>query len=568
VLRRVTVAAVVFATVALALGSPVIVSNVGATDSAGTGWSGQAGVNESAAGQARISGLYPNPVTDGDRGEFVTVSLPPDANLSGYRLADEQTSVPLSPRATNVTNTTGATLDTPTPPVRTVTFSTDPGLTEWLTDRTVAPLPGAVQLANGGESVRLLHGGTVVDDVRYESAPEGERYNASTGGWEPLGTTDRPVVTATGGTVEAFVLPDEGDRAVELLDSARDRILLAGYTFTAQRVVDALTAALDRGVTVAVLVDGSPVGGMTGDGAAALSQLSRAGATVRVFGGDRERYRYHHAKYAVVDDRALVTSENWKPSGTGGAANRGWGVVTGQDRIVEGLVDTYRADATWVDTASWTESDPTLVESDPSTGGYPQKFERERLPVERTHLLVTPDNAARVVRDRIENAEETLDIKQVRIGNRELPLLQAVLDAAARGVEVRILLSSAWYAAEQNEQLAAWLRDQAAAGDLPLTVRLADPGGAFERIHAKGLVVDGEQVLVGSINWNRNALRNNREVALLLEGAAAGYFESVFDADWQRGESGGRDIPLGVALAVLAAAVAAILAAKHIRFER
>ena len=520
--------------------------------------------------EPRVVELYPNPPTHGDPGEFVTVDLPPDANLSTYALADDHTTVPLSPREapTAGTNVTDAVVTDPEALAgQTVTFSTDAGLTAWLTDRTVAPLAPDLQLADRGDTIRLRRDGEVVDEVAYGRATEGEVYNASADGWHPLGATDRPVVTAGPGEVEAFALPDEPDRAVDFLRSADQRVLLAGYTVSSNRVVDALVEATDRGVTVEVLADGSPVGGMTGDEAAALSTLDREGVTVRVIDGDRARYRYHHAKYAVVDDRALVTTENWKPAGTGGRSSRGWAVVVDQQPIVEGLVDTYRADTDWVDAVPWDEHDPTLVDGDQATGTHPRAFEAERLPVEETELLVAPDNADREIRDLIADAERSLDLKQVTIGDRSFPLLQAVLDAARRGVEVRVLLSSAWYVEAENEELAAWLREQARVEDLPLSVRLADPDGAFEKVHAKGLVVDDEHTLVGSINWNNNSVGNNREVALLLSGeAVAEYFGAVFDADWQDEERDDRELPAGLGLVVLAGAVASILAAKRIRF--
>jgi len=548
-------------------GSPTGAGDAG-TDELGVGIGSQA---EQSVPGPEIVELYPDPTTEGDRGEFVTVSLPPGANLTDYELADEQVTVSLSPAAVNWTeaNVTDTTLDTADPPGRRVTLSTDPGLTGWLTDRTVAPLSDSLALANGGETVTLRRNGETVDSVGYDRATEGEVYNTTTGGWESLGATDRAVVTAGPGTVEVFVLPDEPDRAVEFLDSATERVLLAGYTVSSQRVVETLVAALERGVTVEVLADGSPVGGITGEGVAALSELSRAGATVRVLAGERARVRYHHPKYAVVDDRALVTTENWKPSGVGGGSSRGWAVITDQTPVVEGLVETYRADADWVDTVSWREYDPDPVEGTSVPGDYPQVFEARELSVNRTQLLVAPDNAGERIRAVIEDAEESVLVKQVRIGGRGFSLLQAVLDAAERGVEVRILLSSAWYVEEENRQLAAWLTDQAAAADLPLSVRLAEPGGAFEKIHAKGLVVDGKHALVGSLNWNENSVRNNREVALLLSGqAVGGYFTEVFEADWQSGgDSEGRSVPLGIGLAVLAGAVLALLGAKRIRFD-
>ena len=505
----------------------------------------------------RLLEIYPNPVTTGDSGEFLTVQLPPGANYSAYELADADATVALS-NATTVTTATTA--------PRRVTFSTHPNQTASLTDRTVAAIADRLQLANGGERLRLLHDGSVVDRASYASAPDGDVYNATTQHWQSLGATDRPVVTAEGGRVEAFVLPDESERAVELLDSATERVLLASYTFASERAVEALSLALERGVTVEILVDGSPVGGMTGRQAAALDALARAGATVHVVGGNRTRYRYHHAKYAVVDDRALVTTENWKPAGTGGASSRGWAVVTDQQPVVAGLVETFRADTGWNDTHPWSEHSPTLAGDQPATGTYPQHFESESVPVERTRLLVAPDNAETAILDRIERAEDSLDVLQVTVGDRGFPFLQAVLDAAARGVDVRLLLSGARYVETENRQLVAWLEEQAAAANLSLSARVVEPDGAFEKVHAKGLVIDDEEVILGSINWNNNSVRNNREVAVVLEGeAVAAYFGEVFESDW-RGEDGGRRLPLGLALACLLGAVLAILGARRIQF--
>jgi len=506
----------------------------------------------------RLVELYPNPVTTGDSGEFVTVQFPPGANYSAYELADNDATVALS-NATTIPTANNAT--------RRLTFSTHPNQTASLTDRAVATLSDRIRLANSGDSVRLLRNGTVVDRVQYTSAAEAEAYNVTTQRWRSLEATDRPVVTAEGGRVEAFVLPDESGRAVEFLDNASDRVLLAGYTFASERAVEALSRAIERGVTVEVLVDGSPVGGMTGQQAATLDSLARAGAKIQVAAGERTWYRYHHAKYAVVDDRALVTTENWKPAGTGGASSRGWAAITGQQPIITGLVETFRADAKGNDTRPWREHDPTLTASESSTGTYPQTFESATLPVERTHLLVAPDNAEAAILDRIERAEESIDVLQVTLGSHRFPFLQAVLDAAARGVEVRILLSGAWYVEKENRQLVTWLEEQAAAANLSLSARVVEPGDAFEKIHAKGVVIDDEEVILGSINWNNNSVRNNREVAVVLEGeAVAAYFREVFEADWSGGDSG-RRLPLGLALACLFGAVLAVLGARKIRFD-
>jgi phosphatidylserine/phosphatidylglycerophosphate/cardiolipin synthase-like enzyme len=524
------------------------------------------------AAEPTITGVYPNPATDGDHGEFVTVDVPAGTDLSEYTLVDDGEPVSLAALVEDNSTATD----------RELTLSTNATLTRRLTDRAtmrngteraVFQVERGLQLANSGDTVSLRHNGTVVDDVRYESAPESEIYHAETREWEPLGATEFAPVTADSGRVEAFVLPDSPDRAVEFLSSAEERILLAGYTLSADRVVETLREASDRGVAVDVLVDGSPVGGMDASVASALDRLERAEIPVSVVGGERARYRHHHAKYAVVDDRALVTTENWKPSGTGGHSSRGWGVITNQSAIVDGLTDTFRADADWVGTVPWSAferpavSERNLAEGDGSTTrSYPTAFEPESFPVNRTRLLLAPDNARAEIRAAIRAAEDSIDIKQMSVGAPDFAFLQAVVDAAERGVEVRILLSSAWYVEEDNRRLQRWLDDQAAAADLPIETRLATPGDAFEKIHAKGVILDGNRTIIGSINWNENSVQNNREVALLVEGErAAAYFEAVFEADWSGDDE--RPIPLGlVAAALVCALLTAGFAARQIRW--
>jgi phosphatidylserine/phosphatidylglycerophosphate/cardiolipin synthase-like enzyme len=89
---------------------------------------------------------------------------------------------------------------------------------------------------------------------------------------------------------------------------------------------------------------------------------------------------------------------------------------------------------------------------------------------------------------------------------------------------------------EDNERVVAWLNERADTENLPLEARIADPGGRFEKIHAKGVIVDDEHVAVGSLNWNAAAFEDNREVVVLLHGSdVADYYGEVFSADWRGG---------------------------------
>jgi phosphatidylserine/phosphatidylglycerophosphate/cardiolipin synthase-like enzyme len=516
----------------------------------------------------RILAVYPNPVTDEDRGEFVVVDT---AGASNLTLSDGESSVSLlRPPPSNRTGTADAATRVNT---TVVAVSSDPTVARNRTDHPV--VAGDLALSNAGETLTLRHRNVTLDTVTYTDAPEGERWLASdrreesgtrSSGdhWRPIGYDPRPVHTYGETNVTAFVLPDAAGVPVETLAGAENRILLAGYTLSSERVADALLAAHERGVDVRVLVDDAPVGGIGGREAAVLDSLAAAGVPVDVVGTGPARFDFHHPKYAVVDDSALVTSENWKPAGTGGNGSRGWGVRVDSPAVATDLAGLFRNDSAGRDVTDWREvrKGETYETENATTGRYPTRFEPAEYRVEQVRVLTAPGNAESAVVGIVDSAEESVAVIQPGIGSRHQPFLRATVRAAARGVEVRILLSSVWYSEAENERLVAWLNRIAGERDLPLSAKLADPAGRYEKIHTKGLVVDDETVVVGSLNWNNNSARENREVAVALDDPeAAQYYRRTFDADWRGG--GSDRLPVGLVAAVALAVVVALLVARR-----
>ena len=506
---------------------------------------------------------HPNPVADGDRGEYVAVTL---ARGGNWTLSDGEATVSLPANA----NASGRVVVTATPDALANDTADTAG--------TVVRAPSGFALANGGEELTLRRNGTVVDRASYETAPEGEdwRWNR-TPRWRPVGLEPRAAVATGPATAEAFVLPDSPDVAVDTLRAADDRILLAGYTFSSTRVADALVAAAERGVRVRVLVDDAPVGGTTTRQARALDRLTRAGVPVSVLGGEDARYDYHHPKYAVVDERALVLTENWKPSGVGGRSSRGWGVRVDSQATADELAEVFRTDADGRDTTAWSDyrRGRSFTETNASDASYPTEFDPATVDADGVRLVTAPGNAESATVGLVDDATERVWVVQPTVGSRSHPFLRATMRAAERGVEVRILLAGTWYVEEDNRRLADRLNAWADEGGHPLEARLANPDGRFEKIHAKGMVVD-DAAVVGSVNWNNNSVRENREVAVVLEGAEpAGYYGDVFEADWRAsaGDGGGvgggtEDVPLGlVAAAVLSAVFVAAVAKRKLEFE-
>jgi phosphatidylserine/phosphatidylglycerophosphate/cardiolipin synthase-like enzyme len=526
----------------------------------------------------RIEAVYPNPVADGDAGEFVVLFFPRGTDLTGWTLTDGETVVRLG------NGTVGGR----------VVVTAEPTIAGNLTSRPVLALDDSVSLANGGDELALQYRNETIDAIRYEDAPDAEvfrRTNGTDGSdeadgsdsieeswrWVPLGATDFEPTQAGATTARAFVLPDAPSVPIETIRGAERRILIGGYSFASQRVGAALRRAAARGVEVRILLDDAPAGGISTPQARVLDSLaaSGSGVDIEVLGGSYARYDFHHPKYAVVDDSALVTTENWKPAGTGGHASRGWGVVVESARIANGLAAIFRADIGWRDTVSWRKfrQGRTFTEETLANESYPTNFEARSVPVESATLLAAPDNAERAVLRELDRANESIAVIQASIGSRDLPFVEALLRAAERGVDVRVLLSSAWYSEEDNEAMAAWLNRRAEAENLSLDARVADPGDRFAKIHAKGVLVDRETAIVGSLNWNSNSVRENREVALALDGEEIGaYYGRVFDADWTGGDGKSgpgseTNLPIGLIAAVGGVVVLAVLVGRRIDFS-
>ncbi len=91
-------------------------------------------------------------------------------------------------------------------------------------------------------------------------------------------------------------------------------------------------------------------------------------------------------------------------------------------------------------------------------------------------------------------------------------LLMALVAARKRGVDVRVgldqgLLYGTTDHDPKNDAVAAWLK----AHDIPVVWDELN-----RTSHAKVLLVDDEVAIIGSHNWTRAALTDNREVSMLI----------------------------------------------------
>jgi len=141
-------------------------------------------------------------------------------------------------------------------------------------------------------------------------------------------------------------------------------------------------------------------------------------------------------------------------------------------------------------------------------------------------LVVLPDDSARPMLDAINHASRSLRIKMFVFSDPAI--LQAVVAAHKRGVDVRVMLNPARRSGESENEESRKLLTSAG-------VNVLDSNPAFDLTHEKSMVVDDESAFVMSFNWEPRNLTETRDYAVVTSAhhEVAEIIE-CFDADWTR----------------------------------
>jgi cardiolipin synthase len=419
---------------------------------------------------------------------------------------------------------------------------------------------GTLRLGNANDNLQLFVDGHLQQEVAWPQdvkPREGQVHFFEDGTWDPrvllIGQSAFDTQTYENVSGIAFVSPDcSSDVYEEVIDESSERLLVNVYEFTHPGMADAFIRAHDRGVSVTILLEGGPVGGISPEEKTICWKMNQSGIPVyqmTTLDGVHAPYRYNHAKYIVADTRGLlITSENFKESGfpeSGEGGNRGWGVYLESVPVAEYFTRVFEYDTG----GGWIAPLPGM--SGTAEESYHENrqvvFRPERFSGAEVTPVLSPDTSGLVLR-LVESAEKTIDIEEAYISNtsnQEVnPYLGAAINASRRGVNVRVLLDSYWFNVENeddNDEMVRYINHIAQVEKLPLEARCAGLDAAgLEKIHNKGVIVDGEQVLISSINWNTNSPTFNREAGVIIaHSGVARYFGRVFEADWNASSGSG-----------------------------
>lgn len=550
------------AAAALLVAAAVTLTSVALASAAAAADSGEP-VMES--GEPRIVELYPDTPEHRHTGEYVAVEFPEPTDTTGWKLEDRYRDVEL--------------------PNDTLEGRVVFGREGSSRDHSI----GTVRLAADGDNVTLRSPAGVVDSVSYgggdadapasdAEAPdpdEGEVLELTEDGWrsQHVDATEFTYEVYEVDAAETYVTPDAGYAALDALENAEDSVDIAGFRFTSTAVADALVDVVDGGGSVDVLLEGGPPGGFGEDSAEAVDPLAAAGADVTLYRGGSRPYRYMHAKYAVVDrEEAVVSSENWHAEAVTSDAEgpRGWGVVLYGDGPAEHLSELHKADRDASSMVDWSEGGFETYERSGFGSKSPDTaFEARNHSDVDVGVYTAPEEAVEQTARLLSEADGYIYVQQAYVRNWSTggnPFVDELLEAAERGVDVKLQMDGRWYVEDDNRRMKQRLNDAAEAGNLSLEARLSE-----EALHNKGFVVDGEHAVVSSVNWNENSPTENREVAVVLEDEdAAAYYEEVFLTDWRRSDAdsepeGPPDVYLQILVAVFAAGAGVYLVFRRTR---
>ena len=293
---------------------------------------------------------------------------------------------------------------------------------------------------------------------------------------------------------QLIVEPDDGLEPVRaFIESAESSLLIKQFTFTEPSLVQATLDRFKAGVNVRVMLNAKRSGGDRANDDT-YEEFMHAGLDVQ---WSNPQFYVTHEKSIVVDGKAaMVATYNLMIKYF--TLTRDYGIITHDPHHVQQIIDVFNAD--------W---------------GH-----REFTPPEGGGLLWSNSNSRYQMARFIDRATKTLHIQHPKFV--DAVILDRLVAAAERGVKIRVLCGgkhgiSEWDILDTFSSLRTLRR---------FGVKVHKQKNL--RVHAKLIVVDQREALVGSMNIDRSAFDLRRELGLTTtDPTVVGRLIEVFYSDWE-----------------------------------
>ena len=292
-----------------------------------------------------------------------------------------------------------------------------------------------------------------------------------------------------------LVMPDDGAAAVvDLIDSARQELLLKQFKLQSEAVEEALRRAKGRGVTVRVMLNPHTSGGERWNDEA-YARLQDWGMEVA---WTHEAFPVTHEKSIVIDRKEVLVA-TFNLSDKYFTETRDYGVVSHDPEVVSQAIAGFEAD-------------------------WNREFFAPELSV---GLLWSSAHSRGQMARIIDAAQSTLWIQHPKFV--DAVILERILCARDRGVKVRVLCGG-------KHGISDW-----DIYDTFSSLRIMERFGVRIRrqkqlkLHAKLILIDGVFAQTGSMNIDRSAFDLRRELGIECDAPdVIARMQEVFLSDWKQ----------------------------------
>lgn len=292
---------------------------------------------------------------------------------------------------------------------------------------------------------------------------------------------------------QLIVEPDDGLQPVrDFIRSAESSLLIKQFTFTEPSLIEATLDRARAGVKVRVMLNAKRSGGDRANDDTYEQFLS---ADIDVQWSNPHFYVTHEKSIVVDGKAAMVATYNLMLKYF--TLTRDYGIITHDPDHVRQITAVFDAD--------WSH--------------------REFNPSEDAGLLWSNSNSRHQMARFIDRAHKTLHVQHPKFV--DAVILDRLVAAAERGVKVKVLCGgkhgiSEWDILDTFSSLRTLRR---------FGVKVHKQKNL--RVHAKLIVMDEREALVGSMNIDRSAFDLRRELGLTTDDpAVVARLLEVFDSDW------------------------------------
>ena len=271
---------------------------------------------------------------------------------------------------------------------------------------------------------------------------------------------------------------------VDMIDKTEKRAWVAVYTFTLPSLREALVRAQKRGVDVRVILEKFPFWNTSLN---RETQLFLEKNNIPLHQSGEKQFAFMHAKYSVLDDDWIIETANWTRASFG--SNREFFMTGDDEAIYKNLSALFLAD-----------------------------FERGEWISQDVRLLAGPTNARERINDFISDAQKSLDIYAPSFS--DVGLLAKLSELCYQKKIIRLLLANYENETEQKPDY----------GNCIQVRKMKKP------LHAKSIIRDNQSGFIGSFNYTKNSLENNREIGLFISWEVVKGISQSFESDWKQSE--------------------------------